>query len=386
MLKNLFVYGVDVDDVLYSCNQYACDIVNGKTKYSEESLRHVFDRFRKKTGIPVCKDYFSKNPLRLSDIKTWEPRLDVSDIVMEFFLEEEFFRTQPVIRGAEHFLRSLMHWGSVRIISSVEPQFMGIRVQKLLTDFPFLKRENIVLAYDKSMLQMDFLFDDCPRNLLIPSVKYPIRMEKPWNKHMTGGLFAKGLTDALQLVMRISDTKTYTNTEDIRVAVLVGPSGSGKTTIMEASSYRQIPSVTDRPRRNGEVEGNYIFISPSEFSSGQKMGRFLESSEYAGHHYGTRKEDAVRAASLGACVKAMDIDGAIRMKEYMGNRCSIIYVKRDRKRLVEAILERNISNEEKTRRIVGLDVEEQNESYADFVIDNNGRLEDSVAQLKNILH
>ena len=117
----------------------------------------------------------------------------------------------------------------------------------------------------------------------------------------------------------------------------------------------------------------------------EHAGMFLETSEYAGHHYGTRYEDAVRAASLSSCVKAMDMDGALKMKQFLGDRCCIVYVRRDRKKLLQSLLDRKVSTEEKVRRILSLDVEERGADYADHVLENNGTIEEAADKLKKLV-
>ena len=71
------------------------------------------------------------------------------------------------------------------------------------------------------------------------------------------------------------------------LVILSGVSGAGKDTIKRELIKREenivtIPSITDRPIRDGEVEGGtYHFVSTEEF---EKMIENNELYEYNVHH------------------------------------------------------------------------------------------------------
>ncbi len=77
--------------------------------------------------------------------------------------------------------------------------------------------------------------------------------------------------------------------------ILSSPSGAGKTTIArrllaEDGDIRLSVSVTTRPMRPGEVDGqDYIFVSQSEFDRMVAEEHFLEWAHVFGHCYGTPK-------------------------------------------------------------------------------------------------
>jgi len=77
------------------------------------------------------------------------------------------------------------------------------------------------------------------------------------------------------------------------LCVLSGPSGVGKTSLCDRV-VADVPdavyskSVTTRPRRPGEQDGEeYQFTTPEEFQAMQAGGLLLESACVHGHHYGT---------------------------------------------------------------------------------------------------
>ena len=96
----------------------------------------------------------------------------------------------------------------------------------------------------------------------------------------------------------------------------------------------------------------------------------FESTMYAGHGYGSRLNDVESIISSGKTVLAvMDICGAMSMKTNFPN-VVIVYVRREKRDLLEAILDKKCSNQEKVNRIISIDDEKRNEEICDFVINN----------------
>ena len=80
--------------------------------------------------------------------------------------------------------------------------------------------------------------------------------------------------------------------------ILSSPSGAGKTTIArrllaeEGSELRMSVSVTTRPMRPGEVEGqDYFFVGRDTFDALVEDDSFFEWAEVFGHCYGTPKAE-----------------------------------------------------------------------------------------------
>ena len=80
--------------------------------------------------------------------------------------------------------------------------------------------------------------------------------------------------------------------------ILSSPSGAGKTTIArrllaeEGSELRMSVSVTTRPMRPGEVEGqDYFFVCRDTFDALVEDDSFFEWAEVFGHCYGTPKAE-----------------------------------------------------------------------------------------------
>jgi guanylate kinase len=95
--------------------------------------------------------------------------------------------------------------------------------------------------------------------------------------------------------------------------VLSSPSGAGKTTISRKLLERDgnlsmSISVTTRPRRPGEVDGNdYHFIDAVEFDRLVGAGALLEHAKVFGNYYGTPRTAVESALAEGRDV-LFDID------------------------------------------------------------------------------
>ena len=63
----------------------------------------------------------------------------------------------------------------------------------------------------------------------------------------------------------------------------------------------------------------------------------------------------------------MDICGAMALKTHFAN-VTTIYVKRSKRALVAAVLEKNLQNAEKVSRLLALDAETKNEEICDYMI------------------
>lgn len=167
-----------------------------------------------------------------------------------------------------------------------------------------------------------------------------------------------------------------------RLIALVGPSGSGKTAILEflTSFYPDdfaVPrSATSRPRREGEGDGEFDFVSEDGFDVLIKAGSLLEYSTYAGHRYGVTKASVDEIIKQGRCaLRAMDFPGAKASGAYS------VFVKRDTDKLLDALLERNLPDADTVRRLRQLKDEQANQDLCDAVIVNDAAIRDAAFQV-----
>ena len=343
---------LDVDDVLLECVPYAIKLANEKYNFDP--------------------------PLTIHEVDRWGKLGTRADVIFEFFTEE-FFRTQPVIEGAREFVRKLSKMTEVFICTSVYPQFMSIRAEMIMKEFPEIPPENIYMASRKDKLNVDFLLDDGMHNVFKSNASYPILMRRPWNQKATGMLAVNNYDEFLKLVEVISTSYSATRDDyqNPQIVALVAPSGSGKTTIAnkllqkEPRFEKLLSYTTIDPTATTENEW-YNYIDKAEFFKMVDNKELFESTMYAGHGFGSKKKDVDEIISNGKTVLTiMDICGAMSLKTHYKDVVTV-YIKRDKRDLIETILEKNSTNEDKVNRIISIDDERRNEEICDYVVENNG--------------
>jgi guanylate kinase len=107
-----------------------------------------------------------------------------------------------------------------------------------------------------------------------------------------------------------------------RLVVISGPSGTGKTSICDGLLQR-IPnsrwsvSVTTRPRRGHEVDGqHYYFVTSERFEHMLANDELLEHAEYLGHRYGTPRAPVEQAVERGEIViLEIDVQGGAQIAQ-----------------------------------------------------------------------
>jgi len=95
--------------------------------------------------------------------------------------------------------------------------------------------------------------------------------------------------------------------------ILSSPSGAGKTTLAGGllasdAGLKSSVSVTTRPPRAGEVDGeHYFFVSRERFEVMRVGGELLESAEVFGNFYGTPAQPVKEALAQGKDI-VFDVD------------------------------------------------------------------------------
>ena len=122
--------------------------------------------------------------------------------------------------------------------------------------------------------------------------------------------------------------------DEPNVVVLVGPSGSGKSKIArkvlaQTDCFEKLVSYTTNDPTAVEKNEWYNYVPLDEFRRLCESGEMFQSTMYAGHGYGSKKEDVENILNRGKHVlTTMDICGAMSLKTNFKN-VTTIYIKRE---------------------------------------------------------
>ncbi len=348
-MKKYFKIGLDVDDILFSCNEYAVALAN--------------------------EEYGFLPPMSVEEIQSWGRTGRRTDVLLDYYQREAFVKHQPLLPGAAEFVKELSRRAEVFFITALPPHLMGIRAARLMEAFPMVPGENIIMGFRKELMNVDMLLDDGGHNISASSSAYPVLMRKPWNRHMTGCISVNNYEEFLTFLDILMHPQTYQweATAGNRVIALIGPSGSGKTQLMEElireGKAVRAKSYTTRRRKDGEGEDAYHFVTPEQFGQLEQAGAFFETTRYAENSYGSMLEDIRKILEQGRdAVMAVDICGGIALKRAFGKQALLAFTERPKEALIAAVLDRDCPREEKIKRILSLQTELRNEEFCDLTI------------------
>jgi guanylate kinase len=175
--------------------------------------------------------------------------------------------------------------------------------------------------------------------------------------------------------------------------VLSSPSGAGKTTLSrsllaEDPAVELSVSVTTRPQRRGEVDGqDYHFIEAAEFSAMVEKRGLLEWAEVFDHRYGTPREPVAKALAAGRDV-LFDIDwqGTQQLREQARNDLVSVFVLPPSASELERRLHTRAQDEDAVirRRMAKAADEMSHWAEYDYVVINRD-LDQAFADVKSIL-
>ena len=342
---------LDIDDLLMECVPYAIRLANEK--------------------------YHFDPPLTIYEVDRWGTLGTRADVIFEFFKDPEFFRTQPVIRGAKEFVRKLSKMTEVFVSTSIYPEFMSIRAQRIMEEFPEIPQDHIYMGSRKDKIDVDILFDDGMHNVARSNAAYPILMRRPWNQNATGVLAVNTYDEFLKLVEVIAQSYSpLTHGQDPDqpgIVVLVGPSGSEKSQVAKQllkkyDRFEKLISYTTDATVGMQGGEWYHYISLEAFREMRDSGEIFESTMYAGHNYGSCKGDIEKILESGKYVlTVMDICGAMVLKTHFPNVITV-YIQQEKEVLLKNLLNKPLSLDEKVSRIMALEAEQKNAEICDYIV------------------
>ena len=179
------------------------------------------------------------------------------------------------------------------------------------------------------------------------------------------------------------------------LVILSGVSGAGKDTIKKELLKREenivtIPSITDRPIREGEVEGTpYHFVSTEEFERMIKDNELYEYNVHHNHYYGTSKKVFNERVKEGKIiVKDIDVNGTENLVKLLEKDMKVVTIFL---RVPKEELERRLKNrldkpspKEIKLRLNRFDYEESRIDLYDYVLKNDN-LEKTVQIITTII-
>lgn len=173
------------------------------------------------------------------------------------------------------------------------------------------------------------------------------------------------------------------------IHILIGPSGAGKSSLgdyLKKHGGVELVSHTTRPKRNGEEHGiHYYFVTPEEF----EQTPMIESAWHSGNRYGVSQQEVQSKLGKHSCLFAvLEVEGMKAIKQLFGDAVRVYFVETDTAILASRMRQRGDSEESIQKRLDYLEAnqEQENKRYADFVIKNNGTLDEAWGQFKTYLH
>ena len=176
--------------------------------------------------------------------------------------------------------------------------------------------------------------------------------------------------------------------------IITAPSGAGKTTLVDAlvapigkENIHVSVSHTTRPLRPGEENGvNYHFVSQDEFMAMLREGKFLESAEVYGYHYGTSQQQVDETLQAGVdTILEIDWQGAEQVRNLIPEACTIFILPPSTRELEQRLKNRaQDSDEVVARRMAKAADEISHWPEYDYVIVNQDA-EAALSQVRAIL-
>ena len=176
--------------------------------------------------------------------------------------------------------------------------------------------------------------------------------------------------------------------------VLSAPSGTGKDTVINAlkqqgMNFYVVPSITTRPPRPGESEGNpYHFVSQETFERMVNQNELLEYANVHGNWYGQPRKLIRDTLSAGWDVLLkIDVKGAATIRSKVSDAIFIFLIPGSLEELTQRLEGRQTETEEELqRRLDDARKELAEQHWYDYLVTNrDGHLQEAVDCLRAIV-
>ena len=187
-----------------------------------------------------------------------------------------------------------------------------------------------------------------------------------------------------------------------KLVLIIGPSGVGKSVILQElqdnNPELHFPrSATTRPKRKGEGDDLYHFVTEEEFDDLDEQGKMLEwAVVHGGARYGTLVDEIIPYIEKGTIVvREVDVQGFDNItnhKYFRGEDApyvieTIFILPESKEQLIEHITERApIKEEELKRRIASM---EKEFTYADLcdhqIVNKEGKLDETIDEVTKVI-
>ncbi len=176
--------------------------------------------------------------------------------------------------------------------------------------------------------------------------------------------------------------------------VISGPSGVGKDSLLQCMEERDCPfyfvvTVTDRPPRSDEVDGeDYFFVSTEKFERLIEKDELLEHAVVYGQYKGVPKQQVREAMASGKdVVMRVDVQGAETIREVAPEAVLVFLTASSERELEQRLRNRGGDSLEQVERRIATAREEMKELQRfDYVVVNrNDALDQAVDDVLAII-
>lgn len=156
-----YTIAIDVDDVLNNLNDRVMQMFNEESEY-----RLTSDMF-------TSYDLYECLPFEVAEAYT------------KFWLREDVCKSLKPVWHSQWGVKKLIDEGyNVVLATSTHYNTLVWKVEWIKTNFPFIDTSKIINIYDKSLLNVDIMIDDCVEKLIANIHCHRVCLDKPWNRNV----------------------------------------------------------------------------------------------------------------------------------------------------------------------------------------------------------